>query len=81
MMIEAVRTFETSVCFNETTRRYIPGGYYLHTRHRENLKCHVIYLLVFNFGVHFSTGFLSDPVRAGAAEFIEGEYSVSLHCA
>jgi hypothetical protein len=28
-MMEAVRTFETSVCFNETTRCHIPEGYHL----------------------------------------------------
>jgi hypothetical protein len=39
LMIETVRTSETSVHFNETTRRYIPG--YLHTRRRENLKSHL----------------------------------------
>jgi hypothetical protein len=26
LMLEAVRTSETSVCSNETTWRYIPGG-------------------------------------------------------
>jgi hypothetical protein len=39
--MEAVRTFETSVHFNVTTRRYIPEDSKLHTRRRENLKCHV----------------------------------------
>jgi hypothetical protein len=28
-MMEAVRTFETSVYINDTTRRQIPEGYYL----------------------------------------------------
>jgi hypothetical protein len=37
-MMEAVHTSETSVYFNETTRRYIPEGFRLHTRRRENLK-------------------------------------------
>jgi hypothetical protein len=32
LMMEAVCT---SVYFNETTRRYIPGDCHLHTRHRE----------------------------------------------
>jgi hypothetical protein len=35
LMIEAVRISETSVYFNETTRRY---SCYRHTRRRENLK-------------------------------------------
>jgi hypothetical protein len=37
-MMEAVRTTETSVYSNETTRRYIPQGSNLHTRRRENLN-------------------------------------------
>jgi hypothetical protein len=40
-MKAAVRTYETLVYFNETTQRYIPGSYYLHIRHRENLKFHI----------------------------------------
>jgi hypothetical protein len=43
--MEAVRTSETSVYFNETTRRYIPEGYNPHTRRRENLKSHIMVLL------------------------------------
>jgi len=39
-IMEAVRTSETSVIFNETTRRYIPEDYKLHTLRRENLKSH-----------------------------------------
>jgi hypothetical protein len=37
-MMEAVRTSETSVNINVTTRRYIPEDCKLHTRRRENLK-------------------------------------------
>jgi hypothetical protein len=33
-------TTETSVYFNETTRRYIQEGCHFHTRRRENLKSH-----------------------------------------
>jgi hypothetical protein len=36
--MEAVRTSETSVYSNETTRRCIPESCHLHTRRRENLK-------------------------------------------
>jgi hypothetical protein len=39
-MMEAVRTSETSVYFNETTQRCIQEGYLPHTRCRENLKSH-----------------------------------------
>jgi hypothetical protein len=38
LMMEAVRTSETPVYSNETTLRYIPQGYNLQTRRRENLK-------------------------------------------
>jgi hypothetical protein len=47
--MEAARTSETSVYFNETTRRYILENSKLHTRRRENLKSHkasCIYLSV-----------------------------------
>jgi hypothetical protein len=44
-MMEAVRASETSVCFNETTQRYIPESCYLYIRRRENLKSH--------FHIHF----------------------------
>jgi hypothetical protein len=37
VMIKRVRISETSVCLNETTRRYIPEGCIL-SRRRENLK-------------------------------------------
>jgi hypothetical protein len=40
-MMEAVRTSETLVYSNETTRRYIPEDSNPHTRHRENLKSHI----------------------------------------
>jgi hypothetical protein len=43
-MMEAVRTSETSVFFNETARLYIPQGCHVHTRRRENLKS---FLLLF----------------------------------
>jgi hypothetical protein len=41
LMMKAVRTAETSVYFNETTRRFTPDGCHLHTRRHENLKSHV----------------------------------------
>jgi hypothetical protein len=40
LMMEAVRTSETLVYSNETTRRYIPDDSKLHTSRRENLKSH-----------------------------------------
>jgi hypothetical protein len=46
LMMEALRTSETSVYPNETTRRYMPEGSNLHTRRRENLKSD-------NFAVYF----------------------------
>jgi hypothetical protein len=47
MMMEAVCTSETSVYFSETTRRYIPEVYQLHTRRRENLNSHFVIFTVF----------------------------------
>jgi hypothetical protein len=44
MMVEAVRTSETSVNFNVTTLRYIPEDSKLHTRRRKNPKSHHDYL-------------------------------------
>jgi hypothetical protein len=38
LMMEAVRTSETSVNFNQTTRCNNPDDSHLHTRRRENLK-------------------------------------------
>jgi hypothetical protein len=38
LMMEAVRTSETSVYSNENTWRYIPEGFNHHTGRRENLK-------------------------------------------
>jgi hypothetical protein len=38
LMMEAVRTSETSVNFYQTTRRNIPEENHLQIRHRENLK-------------------------------------------
>jgi hypothetical protein len=42
VMMKAVRTSETSVCSNETTWRYIPEGFHLHTRRSEHLKSHML---------------------------------------
>jgi hypothetical protein len=41
--MEIVRQSETSVYFNETTRRYNPEGCHLHTRHSENWNVTYIY--------------------------------------
>jgi hypothetical protein len=51
MLMEAVRTSETSVNFKVTTRSYIPEDSKLRTRRRENQKSHVD-----------SCGSLYDPV-------------------
>jgi hypothetical protein len=44
MTMEAVRTSETSVYFSEIIRRYIPESCHLHTRRRENLKSHIVFM-------------------------------------
>jgi hypothetical protein len=45
-MMEAVRSSETSVNFNVTTRRYISEDSKLHVRRRYNLKSHTVNLYV-----------------------------------
>jgi hypothetical protein len=40
--MEVVCTSETSVYFKETKQLYIPEGYHLHTRRRDNMKSHVL---------------------------------------
>jgi hypothetical protein len=45
LLHQAVCTSETSVNFNETTRRYIPDDYHLHTGIREKLKCNIFVVL------------------------------------
>jgi hypothetical protein len=45
LMMETVRTSETSVNFNVTTRRYILEDSKLHNRRRENLKSHFLILI------------------------------------
>jgi hypothetical protein len=39
--MDAVSASETSVNFNQATRRNIPDDSHLHTRHRENLTFHL----------------------------------------
>jgi hypothetical protein len=46
LMIEAVRTSETSVNIYLTMQQYIPEDSKLHTRRRENLKSHMYYVNV-----------------------------------
>jgi hypothetical protein len=46
LMVEAVRTSETSANTYLTTRQYIPEDSKLHTRRRENLKSHIIDILL-----------------------------------
>jgi hypothetical protein len=46
LMMEAVSTSEASVNFYETARRYIPEDSHLHTHRLENLKPHVLQVVV-----------------------------------
>jgi hypothetical protein len=46
LMMEAVRAFETSVNFYETTLSNIRGGCHVHTRRHENLKSHLGFRLL-----------------------------------
>jgi hypothetical protein len=45
LMMEVVRTSETSVNFKETTRGYIPEYSKLYTRRRENLESHELLIV------------------------------------
>jgi hypothetical protein len=50
MIMAVVRTSETSVCFEEITRRCIPEGSHLQSHHSENLKCRICScILLYNF--------------------------------
>jgi hypothetical protein len=60
-LMEAVRTSETSVNYNMTTRRYIPEDYHLHTRHRKNLKSHKNLYEFFNLHACYMTHPLYPP--------------------
>jgi hypothetical protein len=57
LMMEAVRTSETSVYF-VTTRRYIPEGCNLQIRRRENVKSYLHFDLNFYSSVLYITSYL-----------------------
>jgi hypothetical protein len=56
LMMDAVRTSETSVYFNGATRRYIPQGYHIHTRRPENLKSLIILFHFIFWEGYFNAG-------------------------
>jgi hypothetical protein len=56
-MLEAVRTCETSVYSNETTRRYIPEGSHFHIRPHDNLKPHTDGFNILDFVYCIHTAF------------------------
>jgi hypothetical protein len=43
LMMEAVSASETSIFYNDTTRRNIPEGSNVYTRRRDNMKSHGIF--------------------------------------
>jgi hypothetical protein len=49
-MMEAVRTSEMSVCFNETRRRYNQKGCHFYARHRVNLKFKLLTVFSLRYG-------------------------------
>jgi hypothetical protein len=49
LIMDAVRTSETSVNFNVTTKLYIPEDPKL-TRRRENLNSHIMLLFIYGIG-------------------------------
>jgi hypothetical protein len=66
LMMEAVRTSETSVYSNEITRRYIPEGSHLHNRRRENLKSYNLSTADLGFPCRYhSTVALHDHTPSG----------------
>jgi hypothetical protein len=48
LIMEAVRTSETSVSYNETALRNIPEGSHLHARRREKLRSNIVLLAAVN---------------------------------
>jgi hypothetical protein len=48
LIMEAANTSETSVYFQETTRRHIPEGCHLHIRSRENPKSYFLSIFLYN---------------------------------
>jgi hypothetical protein len=50
LMMEAARTSETLVHFNQTTRRYNPEDSHLRTHRRKNLKSYLFTLFVLGYG-------------------------------
>jgi hypothetical protein len=64
-MMEAVRTSETSVYSNKTTRHYIPEGCHHQTRRRENLKSHTIWKYVHDLELH-QLGLIVDYINSAA---------------
>jgi hypothetical protein len=61
LVMEAVRTSETSVNFNVTTRRYIPENSKLHIRCLENLKSHMLRLSSSKNGMLFYVSSFREP--------------------
>jgi hypothetical protein len=50
-MMEAARTSERSVDIQLRTQQYIPEDSELHTRCRENLKCHTVKVRYYEYGL------------------------------
>jgi hypothetical protein len=44
--MKAVGTSETPIYSKRTTRRYIPKGSNLHTHRHDNMKSHIIYVIL-----------------------------------
>jgi hypothetical protein len=73
LMMEAVRMPERSI-FSETTRRYVPEGSHLHTRHRGNLKSHnlFIYFCIYLFVIYLTMPSVAQRVVIGW--LVDGEF-------
>jgi hypothetical protein len=78
LIMEAVRTSETSVYFNETTRLFIPEGCHLHTRRLENLKSHTA-VSMFCLPVVSSAPRLSPIVKGTGLDYVQSPYQPTPH--
>jgi hypothetical protein len=61
--MEAVRDSETSVHFNEPTRRYIPEGCHLHTHRLEDVNSYIYLIIVFTKRIFQFWGSVSSQVK------------------
>jgi hypothetical protein len=79
LMMEPVRTSETSVHFNVTTRRYIPEDSKLHIRLRENLKSHTGLKEFGIYAIQLRYNFLRVYIDSASYNLFCGDAEIPLH--